>query len=315
MTTTILFSGQGAQRPGMGIDLMGDPLFNQTVAAASEASQLDLVKIMRSEGGELDQTRFVQPVLVAVSLGLYRMLTRDLALEIGGMIGLSLGEYSALMASGALSLADGFALRAARGRFMQAVADRTPSAMAALLKPDQAAVEEICRQISAGGETVAIANYNTPKQVVIGGTVAGVDQAVAAITTAAVAKRAIPLKVSGAFHTALFAPVQEQLATALAPVAVKEPQVPVMSNTTTSPFAAASLKATLAKQVAVPTHFGAGLSKLAAATATSQTLELGPGKTLTGFAKACLSGVATSHISNRAEYEAFVEEVTNGIKG
>lgn len=312
MGIALLFSGQGAQRPGMGIDLMGDPLFNRTVAEASAATGLDLAKIMQGDHGELDQTRYVQPALVTVSLGLYRMLQRDLDLAVSGMVGLSLGEYGALIASGALDFASGMQLLAFRGQAMQAVADQTPSAMAALLKPDVAAVEAICDQIIAAGDLVAVANYNTAKQVVIGGTEAGVARAVEEIQAQKAAKRAIPLQVSGAFHTALFAPVQAQLAKRLAAVPVHEPRVPVVSNTTTAPFEAATLRDTLAQQVAHPTHFGAGLARLAAEAPVTRTLELGPGKTLISFAAATLPGVAASHISNQQEYEAFLAEVQNG---
>lgn len=312
MKTALLFSGQGAQQKGMGIDLMADPLFASTIQAASTATGLDLVKIMQDKADELAQTKNVQPALVAVSLGLYRMLKRDTDLAVAGMIGLSLGEYAALLASGGLAFTSGLALLAARGRYMQAVADTTPSAMAALLKPDVKAVVALCEEISATGELVAIANYNTHKQVVIGGTTAGVAQAVTAIKAAHAASRVIPLAVSGAFHTALFAPAGRQLAPKLAATPVTDPTVPVISNTTGQPFKAATMRDVLARQLAVPTHFGTGLQSLVAQTGAQATLELGPGKTLTSFAKAEVPQLAHYHISNLTEYEAFVTEVVHG---
>lgn len=308
----ILFSGQGAQRPGMGIDLMADPLFASTIQEASEAVGMDLLPIMKNENGALEQTKNVQPALVAVSYGLYKMLMRDLNLQVGGMIGLSLGEYAALLASQGLEFKNGMALLADRARYMQAVADETPSAMAALLKPDVEAVEAICDQVTVDGNLVSIANYNTPKQVVIGGTVAGVKAASDQVKATKVARRAIELPVSGAFHTALFNPARDQMVERLKAVPVQDPQVPVISNTTEEPFAASSMKTILAKQLAVPTHFGAGLKKLTTLTNLDATLELGPGKTLTRFAQVIVPDLKHYHISNLAEYQAFVTEVENG---
>lgn len=308
----ILFSGQGAQRPGMGIDLMADPLFASTIKEASEAVKMDLVPIMKNEAGALDQTKNVQPALVAVSYGLYRMLMRDLDLPVEGMIGLSLGEYAALLASQGLEFQSGMALLADRARYMQAVADKTPSAMAALLKPDVQSVEGICAQITAEGDLVAIANYNTPKQVVIGGTVAGVKAAIEQIKATKAARRAIELPVSGAFHTAMFNPARDQMVERLKTISCHDPQVPVISNTTEEPFEAASMKAILAKQLAVPTHFGAGLKKLVTLANLDATLELGPGKTLTSFAQVVAPDLKHYHISNLAEYQAFMTEVENG---
>lgn len=158
MKIGILFSGQGAQKPGMGLDLLVDPLFAQTVAEASAATGLDITTILRSEHGELDQTANVQPALVTVSYGLYRMLRRDLPkLPVAGMVGLSLGEYAALLAAKAVSAADGFKLLADRGRYMQTDADAQASGLAALVDPQ----EKVVNQVLATS-AVQVANYNSP---------------------------------------------------------------------------------------------------------------------------------------------------------
>lgn len=301
----ILFSGQGAQKPGMGLDFLADPTFKAVLDQASFSSELDLVQVLKSEQGELNQTKFVQPALAAVSLGIWQMLKRDLPkLPVNGMIGLSLGEYSALMAAESLSIDEGFALLSDRAKYMQADADRQATAMAAVMDPDIAKVEAICDQV----DQAWVANYNSPKQLVVGGTVAAIDEVVAQLTAQQAGKRVIKLNVSGAFHTPLFATAQEKMHERLKTVTFKPTKVPVISNTTTEPFAADQIAAILEEQLASPTHFGACLQTVLTGSQTDAVLELGPGKTLTKFAKQVDKSLARFNIENQSDYENFVKE-------
>lgn len=301
----ILFSGQGAQAPGMGIDLMDDPRFSQTIELASEASKLNIAKILRSQAGELEQTRYVQPALVAVSVGIWRMLKRDLPnLPVVGMVGLSLGEYAALMAAESLSLDEGFALLKDRGSYMQTDADQVSSTLAAVIDPNFDLVTEICEHLPQ----VWIANDNSPRQLVIGGTDEGVQKAISCLTSEHAAKRVIKLPVSGAFHTPLFNNARQKMHQRLQKVAFTKTVVPVISNTIVAPFEVTETAQILERQLAVPTHFGQDLQWLLDNEAIDGTLEIGPGKTLSKFAKQVNKQLSRDHIGTRQDYENFVKE-------
>lgn len=304
MKIGILFSGQGAQKPGMGLDLLVDPLFAQTVAEASAATGLDITTILRSEHGELDQTANVQPALVTVSYGLYRMLRRDLPkLPVAGLVGLSLGEYAALLAAKAVSAADGFKLLTDRGRYMQTDADAQASGLAALVDPQEKVVDQVLAT-----SAVQVANYNSPHQLVIGGPVAELKTAVSQLKTAKAAKKIVILRVSGAFHTPLFNNARQKMHDRLATVTFATPQVPVISNTTVYPFTADNLSEILERQLAVPTHFGEDLQYLIDHEKIDQTLEIGPGKALSHSARQVDRNLQRANIATMTDYENYVKE-------
>ena len=305
MKFAILFSGQGAQKAGMGFDFYSDPLFAQAIEEASAAARLDLRKIMKSEHGELSKTANVQPALVTVSAGIYRLLQRDLPkLPVGGMVGLSLGEYASLIASGAIGFDAGIALLADRGRYMQADADAQQSAMAALVSPD---LEHVQKILSAY-PTVWVANYNSPRQVVIGGTTEELKAAANALKDAGATKKIVILKVSGAFHTPLFNKAARRMHERLKGVKFNQPAFPVISNTTVEPFQAATISQIMERQLAVPTHFGEDLQYLINHAGIDATLEIGPGRTLTSFAHQVDRSLKRANIASRADYERFIEE-------
>lgn len=305
MKIGLLFSGQGAQKPGMGLDFLSDPLFESIISQGSAATGLDLKRIMASENGELKETKNVQPVLVAVSYGIYRMLKRDLPkLPVAAMAGLSLGEYAALMASEALPFEDGIQLLADRGRYMQADADRTASSMAAVLNPDVAKVEAVCDHYAH----VWVANYNSPAQLVIGGTVDEVQQAVSELKGQAAAKRVVILRVSGAFHTPLFNGARQKMHDRLAKESFAQPIVPVISNTTVAEFQGNEIAAIMERQLAVPTHFGADVAAMVEHQGIDATLEIGPGKTLSRFAKQVNPQLQRANIATMKDYATYVKE-------
>ncbi|MBB1062514.1 ACP S-malonyltransferase [Limosilactobacillus fastidiosus] len=305
MKLGILFSGQGSQKPGMGLDLLTDSLFKQTIQEASEATELDIIQILKSEHGELDETKNVQPALVAVSCGIYKMLQRDLPkLPVAGMVGLSLGEYAALISAGALSLEPGLSLLADRGRYMQVDADAVASSLAALINPDL----DIVNQVLAEHPKVAIANYNSPRQLVIGGPEKEVQLVAELLKQHEAAKRVVVLNVSGAFHTPLFNPARQKMHQRLKSVVFNEPEVQVMSNTTIQPFTADNIAEILERQLAQPTHFGEDLQELVEHEQIDGVLEIGPGKTLSRFARQVNRNLSSEHIASLEDYQAFIKE-------
>lgn len=315
MKYAILFSGQGAQRPNMGVDLMADSLFSDTIDQASSATGLDLLTVMKSKNGELKQTVNVQPAIVAMSVGIYRMLKRDLPnLPIVGMVGLSLGEYSALMASSAIDFESGMKLLADRAKYMQADADREPSTMAAVLNPKVDGLVKLLKQMNDDGERVYPANFNSPRQLVIGGSAESVTKAAQLIKDQGLGKKAVLLKVSGAFHTPFFNTARDKMHDRLQKVSFNDPQVTVMSNTTSQPFKADNISSILERQLAVPTHFDACLKALIDQYGADHTLEIGPGKTLTSFARQIDRHLDRSRIGSLKDYQQFVSEVANGTE-
>lgn len=314
MSCGILFSGQGAQKAGMGLDFLVDSLFKETIERSSEASQQDLVTIFKDENGELNKTVHVQPALVAFEIGIFRMLKRDCPnLPIRGMVGLSLGEYSAMYASGALDLDKCLRLVSDRARYMQEDADKVENGMAAILKPNLDQVESLIQTLQAQNKRVYLANYNSPKQIVIAGENSAVNLAVKEITNQKIAKKAVLLKVNGAFHTPLFNGAKAKMTKRLANVTFQKNEIPVISNTTGIPFND-NWQEIMAKQLATPTHFGDCVDYLAKHNQIDQTLELGPGKVLSSFAKQIDRHLKCSHIGTYEEYQAFVEE-EHGVKG
>lgn len=225
-------------------------------------------------------------------------------LDVAGMLGLSLGEYAALIAAKAFSPEDGIAVLKDRARFMQNDADETKGEMAAVIKADPVLVAKLCDEASHADEVVSVANYNTPKQLVIGGHAAAVERALSLFEENKI-KRVIPLKVSGAFHTPLFQKTSFLMERRLADVAVQETSVPVISNTTVQPFEKKTLKQILAQQVISPTHFGDCLQFMVKHSGVETVVELGPGKTLCKFAKQIDRNLNCYHIDSLESYQKF----------
>lgn len=314
MKFAVLFSGQGAQKPGMGIDFMSDSLFKETVETASGASHQDILADFKSEHDELKKTVNVQPALVTFEAGIFQMLKRDLPnLNIAGMVGLSLGEYGAMFASNALNLADTIKLVSDRAKYMQADADNVENGMTALVKPDFAKVEEILESLQKQGYQVFLSNYNSPRQVVIGGEKNAVSKATQQIKDENAALKAINLRVNGAFHTPLFNEASKKMHDRLKDVVFNQSSVPVISNTAVKPFTD-DWSEIMEKQLAVPTHFGDCLQYLIDHEEIEATLEIGPGKTLSSFAKQIDRKLKRYQIGAFDEYQKFIEEENESQK-
>jgi len=277
-----LFAGQGAQYLGMARDLYEQ--YDVVKATFEEASQVlgyDVRALIDQDEEKLNQTRYTQPAILTTSLAIYRLLAEE-GIQPDMVAGLSLGEYSALVAAGALDFKTAVALVAKRGAFMEEAAPAGSGKMVAVLNADVILIEEACQTASQLG-VVSPANYNTPGQIVIGGDVAAVDKAVELLKEAGV-KRLIPLNVSGPFHTALLKPASEQLAQVLAETEFADFQLPLVGNTEADIMETGRIKELLTRQVMEPVRFYDSIAKMREAGVT-EFIEIGPGKVLSGFMK------------------------------
>ncbi len=285
-----VFPGQGAQFVGMGKDLYetnaeARKLFDE----ANEILGFRITDLM-FEGTEddLKQTKVTQPAIFLHSVILAKSLGDEFKPDM--VAGHSLGEFSALVAAGALSFEEGLKLVSARAHAMQKACEARPSTMAAVLALPDANVEELCAEVD---DVVAPANYNCPGQVVISGTVEGIDAACEKMLAAG-AKRAMKLKVGGAFHSPLMQPAQEELAEAIAAAKFQTPVCPVYQNVDAKPHTdPEEIKANLIKQLTAPVRWTQDVEAMIADGA-DEFIELGPGSVLQGLVKKINRGVATS---------------------
>lgn len=284
MKVGLLFAGQGAQHAGMGKDLYEAlPRFRELFDSLADQVDFDL-KTLCFEGPEeqLSRTAYTQPCMVAFAAALSKVLLEE-GVEPVAAAGLSLGEYSALCASGVFTPAQAVKLAAFRGQAMTRAAQGLDCGMAAVLGLDREKLAAACAQ-AAQGEVVEIANYNCPGQMSIAGTSAAVDRA-CALAKEAGARRCVPLKVSGPFHTSLMAPAGEELARRLAGEPLGEMKFPVYFNCLGAPMGAGdTVPALLEKQVQSSVYMEDTLRRMAE-DGVEAFLEIGPGKVLSGFVK------------------------------
>ncbi|WP_125702267.1 ACP S-malonyltransferase [Lacticaseibacillus daqingensis] len=256
MATAYLFPGQGSERAGMGRAFNTNSLiFKETIAAADAVLPFSLPDYLFGAAPLVDHPDWLQPALVAYQVALFRMTTPT-PQPADVVMGLSLGEYSALIAAGMLTLSAGLKLVAARGTAMRAAAAQNPGGMLALRAPDPAVLAAVLAV-----PEVWLANRNSPKQVILGGREAGLAQAQAIL--AAHGQRAMRLPVAGAFHTPLMAPAAPALQAAFALTPVRAARLQTLSTTTFAPFAPSTVAATLVAQMATPTDFARAVTQVA----------------------------------------------------
>ena len=303
MKLGFLYAGQGSQHPGMGADLYETcPAFRSVLDRAAEQVDFDLKEVSFTDAkGVLNQTRYTQPCMVAFAAGMTALLA-ERGIVPAAAAGLSLGEYSALHAAGVFDADTAVELVAFRGKAMEEVAAGRPSAMVAVLGLDRAALQEACDEASAHG-CVVIANYNCPGQLVIGGEKAAVDKA-AELAKAAGARRCLPLKVSGPFHTRLMAPAGDALAERFKTERFREMQIPVLFNCLGREKADAdTIPDLLVKQVQSSVYMEDTLRRLGEL-GVDHILEVGPGSALSGFVKKTLPGVPCASVETPEQLDA-----------
>ena len=290
MKKAYVFPGQGAQFVGMGKDLYEN---NEEAKAmfekANEILGFRITDLMfNGTEDDLKQTKVTQPAIFLHSVILAKSLGDDFKPDM--VAGHSLGEFSALVAAGALSFEEGLKLVSKRAQAMQKACEAAPSTMAAVLALPDEKVEEICASID---HVVAPANYNCPGQLVISGSHEGIDEACEKLLAAG-AKRAMKLKVGGAFHSPLMKPAEEELAEAIEAAEIKAPICPVYQNVDGKPHTdPKEIKENLIKQLTAPVRWTQDIQAMIEDGAT-EFIEVGPGSVLQGLVKKINREVSTS---------------------
>ena len=281
-----VFPGQGSQAVGM-LDAWGDhPAVRATLEEASQALGEDVARLIREGPKEqLDLTTNTQPVMLTAGIACYRAWLADTGLKPSAVAGHSLGEYSALVAAGALTLADALPLVRFRAQAMQEAVPVGAGGMAAILGLDADAVRAGCAEVAvASGEVVEAVNFNDTKQTVIAGSKAGVDKACEVLKGKG-AKRALPLPVSAPFHSSLMRPAAEALKERLASTAFAAPAIPLINNVDVKIESdAAAIRDALYRQAFGPVRWVESVQALRARGLT-HIFECGPGKVLAGMVK------------------------------
>lgn len=231
MKTAFIFPGQGSQKPLMGLEFLKNPKGQNLLEQTQKVLDFSVLELLEDENStKLHETQYTQPLLLFVSKLILQFLEEE-GFHPDIVAGLSLGEYSALMASGALSYESALMLVSKRGEWMQEAANQNAGSMAAILGLEDEVIEKVCEELQEQGLLVSPANYNTPGQLVIGGKKDAVDIAVEKLKEQG-AKRAIVLPVSGAFHTELMSPAAEKFNNFVQTISFQTPKIPVLSNVT-----------------------------------------------------------------------------------
>ena len=311
MKTAFLFPGQGSQKVGMVQDLFEN--YDSVKALIKEADEtlgFPISKMMfEGPDTELMKTEFTQPAILTASVAVWQVLkehglTPDIA------AGHSLGEYSALVAAGAISFADAVHTVHLRGRFMQEAVPLGEGGMAAVIGSNPETIGKVCGEVSTEDLPVQAVNFNCPGQVVIAGATAAVEKACEALKEAG-ARRAIMLKVSAPFHSTLMEPAALRLKEVLDKIDIHDTAIPVVANVNAKEETKADeIRKNLVDQAAHPVHWEESIRNMVAG-GVDMTVEAGPGTVLTGFMKKIARSVPCHH----AEDVATIDEVVAALKG
>ena len=299
-----VFPGQGSQSLGMLAEQGAQhKLILDTFSEASDALGYDLWALTQQGPEEqLNQTDKTQPAILTASVALWRLWLSESALRPAYVAGHSLGEYSALVAAGSLTLSDAVKLVERRGQLMQQAVPAGQGGMAAILGLDDAGVLAACAE-AAQGDVVSAVNFNSPGQVVIAGSAAAVERAIEACKARG-AKRALPLPVSVPSHCELMRPAAERFAESIEAIAWQAPQIKLVQNVSASAVADLdTLKRDLLEQLYKPVRWVESIQFLAAHGAT-RLVECGPGKVLAGLNKRCAEGVTTYNLNTPDAFAA-----------
>jgi [acyl-carrier-protein] S-malonyltransferase len=301
-----IFPGQGSQTVGMGKAFYDDDVEARALfAEAGRVLGYDLARLcFQGPPEQLNLTEYTQPALLTVSVTALRMLQRS-GLRPSAVAGHSLGEYTALVAAGALTFADAVALVRARGRYMQEAVEEGRGLVCALLGLDRQIVAEVCREASSLG-IVSPANFNAPGQVVIAGEKAAVEEAVR-LAKAKGCRKVIALAVSVPVHTRLMAPAAERLAGDVMRVPMQDLEVPLINNADAKPLRkAAEVRASLIRQLASAVLWEESVRAIQSL-GIQTLIEIGPGKVLSGLAKRIAPELRLLNVQDQASLSSTVE--------
>ena len=301
----LIFPGQGSQYAGMGKELAENfAVARETFAEADEALGFSLSRLcFEGPEEELKLTTNTQPAILTASIATLRAIQVETGLSGDYLAGHSLGEYSALVAAGAMAFADAVRTVRARGAFMQEAVPVGVGAMAAMLSIEPDVLAEICAE-AAQGEVVSPANFNSPGQIVIAGHASAVNRAIE-IAKGRGYRKAMLLPVSAPFHSPLMVPAGDRLAGVLAGVSLSDMAVPVISNVEAKPNSdKGRIKELLVRQVSAPVLWDASVQEMAALGVTS-AVEIGPGKVLSGLVKRIAKDVVTANVEDIAGLKAL----------
>ena len=303
-----VFPGQGSQSIGMLAELaQSHPQVVQTFAEASEGAKVDLWSLaQQGPEDDLNRTEFTQPALLAASVAVWRVWTAQGGAQPAVLAGHSLGEYSALVAAGALSLHDAAQLVRLRGQLMQNAAPAGVGAMAAVLGADDAVVVEVCEQ-AAAGQVLVPANFNSPGQIVIGGHAEAVDRAIALLAERGV-RKAVKLAVSVPSHTPMMRQAADRLAEAMASVHWQVPVLPVVQNVDAQVHEGVeAITQALVQQLYQPVQW-TGCVQALAARGVTRVAECGPGKVLSGLIKRIDKGLEARALAAPGDLSAALAD-------
>lgn len=304
-----VFPGQGSQSVGMGKDIYDNlPSARTLYEQADQKLGFPLTQLVfEGPEHELKQTINTQPALLTTSIALYQAFaTKGIIPDY--VAGHSLGEYSALTAVGVLSFADAVAIVRARGEYMEQAVPGGQGAMAAVLGAEREALSNLCADVTQGGHPVELANVNCPGQIVVSGSKEGVDHIVARVKEIG-AKRAIPLEVSGPFHSSLMKSAADRLSDKLATIRFKDATIPVIANVTAEPvIQAGEISKLLVEQVYSPVLWADSISWLISH-GVDTFIEIGPGNVLTGLIKKIDKSVRTFNVNGLESLEQTAESL------
>ena len=302
-SVAVLFPGQGSQSPGMGKELFEQfAVARQVFEESDDALGFSISRLcFDGPAEELQLTENTQPAILTVSVAAFRAMMESGICPPAFVAGHSLGEYSALVAAGVLSLSEAVRTVRARGRYMQEAVPVGTGAMAAVIGGELSEIQRVCKEVS-GDQVCSVANMNSPNQVVIAGNTEAIDRAIESLK--GVAKRVIKLNVSAPFHCALMKPAQDRLAPDLKALTFNEPAMPVVTNVdargTTAPD---ELRDALVRQVSAPVRWSESM-QLLVQQGVGTFVEAGPGKVLTGLMRQINRDAKMLNVEDAASLEA-----------